>query len=86
MPPVVMVLVTVLSFALVKTRLVGIELDRVENGNRVAALFQYLEREVVLVEVLVHFRFHLSSNSSICFQEQGVPTTSMIHIDILLGQ
>ena len=57
-----------------------------EKGKRVAVLFHYLERGVVLAEVLVHFRFHLSSISNICSQERDVPTTSMIHIDLLLGR
>ena len=57
-----------------------------DKEDRVAVIFQYLEREVVLVEVLVYFRFHFSSISSICRQERGVTTTSTSHIYILLGQ
>ena len=57
-----------------------------EKVDRVAVLFQWLDREVVLVEVLVHFLFHLSIISSIFRQEQGGPTTSMSHIDLLLVQ
>ena len=54
-PPVVMGLLTVFSFALVKARLLGLDYYGLDNGERVAVLFQYLDRKVVLVEVLVNF-------------------------------
>ena len=38
------------------------------------------------MEVLVHFQFHLLIISSIFCQKRGVTTTSMIHIDLLLGK
>ena len=65
-PPTAMGLMKVLSFALVEARSVGLEYYAVEKGERVAVVFQQLEREVVPGEVLVHFRVHLSSTSSIC--------------------
>ena len=49
-------------------------------------LFQWLERAVVLMRVLLHFRFHLSNISSIFRKERGVLITSMIHIDLVLVQ
>ena len=81
-----MVLMSVLSFALVEVRSSGLEYDGVEKGDRVAVFFQYLEREVVLVEMLVYLQFHLSSILSICRQEQDVSTNTMRPINLLLVQ
>ena len=58
--------------------------DGVEKGERLAVLFQKLDREVVPGEVLVHFQVHLSSTSSIYNQERCVPTISMNRIYLLL--
>ena len=68
MPPVMMVLVMVFSFALVETRLSRIDENGVERGESVDVLYDYLEREVVLVVVVVYYQFHLSSISSIYYQ------------------
>ena len=55
-----------------------------DKGDRVAVVFQQLENEVGLGDMWVHFRAHLSSTSSICNQEQDVPTISTNRIYLLL--
>ena len=47
-------LVTVFSLYLVDERSVGNDYDGVDKGEREAVVFQNFDREVVLVEVLVH--------------------------------
>ena len=84
MQPTVMVLVLVLSFSLVKARLVGLEKDESEKEDSVAMVFQQLDMGMVPGEMLVHLQVHLSSASSIYHQEQGIKMISMNKIYILL--
>ena len=69
MPPVMMGSVMVFSFALMEARFSRIDEYGVERGERVDVLYDYLEREVILVVVVVvYYQFHLSSISSIYYQ------------------
>ena len=54
-----------------------------DKRDRVAAIFKYFDREVVLVEVLVHLRFHLSifqyfSSRARCSHNSNEPYRSTV--------